>query len=79
MPVWFESAPMLAWVRDAAMRASWTNISFICSCKLRGGSIRLMQTSLSTPAAQVVVARKTSAIPPSPIRSTRRYLPKRSG
>src|SRR4051812_12875584 len=66
---------MLGWLRPSAIFASSTNIATNCRDFANAGWIFLITRVFASPCATVVRARKTSAMPPAPIRRTRLYLP----
>src|SRR3954447_8618407 len=61
------------------MRASCTNMSTKSDARDRSARMRFTTNVCRNPCAPGITARYTSAIPPLPIRSRRRYRPNRSG
>ena len=59
----------------ATRRASSMNMRTDSSSPVNLGRMRLMTRSLVKPSAPSVLARHTSAMPPTPMRSSRLYLP----
>jgi hypothetical protein len=63
---------MFAWERRTASFASCTNMSTNLGCSASFGRMRLMTRTFSKPSTPKLLALKTSAMPPSPSRSSRR-------